>query len=537
MNLLSKIKAVAATRKPLTVAAIAALTVASAGVGVAVGRATVSQTAVPGANVVQFPAGFCTSYTILDGSTPICPTSTTSPATTTVSTSAPSTSATSPPSTSPTTTTTTTLAPTTTVAASTSTTAPSAPGCGLPSPAFCETFDSPKGNGSKTGDLDPVLWGVNRAVGQWNTGGHSFDAIPTATTSTCGAQAAMPQDVRICNGQLLDTFNDGGDVGSLDMYPKQPFNFAGRTGTVVFDISNDSQGPHAAWPEFVISDKPVPGLISDPSGGYPATAPNEVGFVMDGCDNFPSMVSVNKIFTSRSYAYASVPFTHDGCVLKGSPAALNHIKVLVSVNSIEIWGTDGGGSTLVKLAHANFATALGFAQGLVWLDDVHYNARKALLFGATADQSTHTFVWDNLGFDGPKTYRDLGFDVANGTTAGPKSENGDVTVNTGLRVGTTPTTLTVNGEATVQPPTGAQIVLNQYAYVAETLSVSVNGNPFIDVPWPYGTAPGFGIKALTIPVPLTQIVNGTNTLVFKSSDNNTMLANVSLIMVAGAPVP
>ena len=42
------------------------------------------------------------------------------------------------------------------------------------------------------------------------------------------------------------------------MYPKQPFDFAGRTGTVSFDVSNDTQGTHAAWPEFWITDTPVP---------------------------------------------------------------------------------------------------------------------------------------------------------------------------------------------------------------------------------------------------------------------------------------
>ena len=44
----------------------------------------------------------------------------------------------------------------------------------------------------------------------------------------------------------------------LAMYPKQPFDFAGRTGTVSFDISNDSHGTHAAWPEFWLSNLPFP---------------------------------------------------------------------------------------------------------------------------------------------------------------------------------------------------------------------------------------------------------------------------------------
>ncbi len=61
--------------------------------------------------------------------------------------------------------------------------------------------------------------------------------------------------------EAINDNNDGGfddgDVAVLAMYPKQPFDFANRTGTVSFDVSNDA-GPHGAWPEFWMSDLPVP---------------------------------------------------------------------------------------------------------------------------------------------------------------------------------------------------------------------------------------------------------------------------------------
>ncbi|MEQ1384020.1 hypothetical protein ABLW58_25550, partial [Salmonella enterica] len=74
-----------------------------------------------------------------------------------------------------------------------------------------------------------------------------------------------PNDVIICNGQLREASNDNnsgafeaGTVTVLAMYPKQPFDFAGRTGTVSFDVSNDTAGTHAAWPEFWLTDLPIP---------------------------------------------------------------------------------------------------------------------------------------------------------------------------------------------------------------------------------------------------------------------------------------
>ena len=42
------------------------------------------------------------------------------------------------------------------------------------------------------------------------------------------------------------------------MYPKQPFDIAGRTGTIAFDVSDDSHGNHRAWPELWYTDQPVP---------------------------------------------------------------------------------------------------------------------------------------------------------------------------------------------------------------------------------------------------------------------------------------
>src|SRR4029077_1340150 len=82
-----------------------------------------------------------------------------------------------------------------------------------------------------------------------------------------------PNDVIICNGQLREASNDnptntfeGGGVNTLAMYPKQPFDFAGRTGTVSFDVSNDSHGGHSAWPEFWMSNLPVPAPFDHASG-------------------------------------------------------------------------------------------------------------------------------------------------------------------------------------------------------------------------------------------------------------------------------
>ena len=123
---------------------------------------------------------------------------------------------------------------------------------------FCDTFDNKNpGIPSRTGDLDPNVWGVSRA-GPVNMGQNLLNGWASTLLRTCNGTVTVkaPSDIIICNGQLREASNDNptrqfdaGDVNVLAMYPKQPFDFAGRTGTVSFDISNDSHGTHAAWPD------------------------------------------------------------------------------------------------------------------------------------------------------------------------------------------------------------------------------------------------------------------------------------------------
>ena len=73
-------------------------------------------------------------------------------------------------------------------------------------------------------------------------------------------------------------------------------------------------------------------------------------------------------------------------------------------NQVDVYATDAGKTTpLVHIAKITDAN-LSFTQGLVWLEDVHYNADKSL---RTPLQHDHTFTWDNVAFDGPRVARDL----------------------------------------------------------------------------------------------------------------------------------
>jgi hypothetical protein len=177
---------------------------------------------------------------------------------------------------------------------------------------------------------------------------------------------------------------------------------------------------------------------------------------------------------------------------------------------------------------------LSCTQGLVWLNDVHYNARKAVEPCECGTQFDHSYAWDNLGFDGPKTYRDWGFDVPYANVANTaRSQSGDPTyVQTGYSLGST-RNLVVTG-VNKGAATGAKVVLNTNNWNGQTLSLSVNGHATIT----HTLGGSFTAQSFSMPVPLGDIVAGTNTLTFSSDDGgNTVITNITLILVAAAPVP
>ena len=417
--------------------------------------------------------------------------------------------------------------------------------------AFCETFDAPAGNGGRSGDLEPELWGVSRLG---NNSGPEGDYNTIAATEVVGCgddstQVLPPLDVRICDGRMTEAVNDFGHDTSHATYPKQPFDFAGRTGTAVFDVTADSAGTHAAWPEFWITEKPVPDNMAGIGFQVPSIGQNAIGFALDGC-NSPTTTGVGGVFLSQDYVYSEPAFTTPDCVSKptGYPGtrAMNHIEVRISTSRMEVWGTDAGGSALKQLAVVPNLN-LNFSKGLVWLTQTHYNAKKSELGCECGTQVRHTFQWDNLGFDGPKTYRDLSFDVpdAHGSH-GPVCDNGSCYAATviGYPIGTSPVTLNTDPVFRRQTPKEAIVTFNSYSFDPALPSVSVNGNPPILNPWPYKDSPpfqngagGFSTRSYWMSVPLAQVHDGVNSLTFTTSGGSAWVANVNLVLVAGAPVP
>lgn len=448
-------------------------------------------------------------------------TTTTTAATTTTTTDAPTTTTTEAP-------TTTTEAPTTTtttVAPTTTTTTAPATGCTLQlaqAPiAFCDQFTAIIGADplARSGDLNADRWGVSRI----NTGGGgALQQWSNATLNGCGAtQSVRPdRDVQICGGRLMSAMNDGGGQPVIAMYPKQPFDIAGRTGTAGFDVSADSQGIHAAWPEFWWTDQPVP-TPTDQLTGHSAYARNSFGFSLangSGCTG-ANQTGVDKMMKTTNYALASINFTATGCVIRASGAqgALNHFEVRVAQNRVEVWGTDPGSLTLRQIAVATNPN-LPLTRGVIWVEHVQYNGCK---FNS---QCNHQFGWDNVAFDGPTPYRDLTFDVSD-----PNSSN----------IGRSmPVTVQTRPVYWLQTPTTAYVSFTWYPkWVGSTPDRSVpsfrlNGGPVHSTAWPFDPEV-YAWRTIAVPVPMSEVLTGPNSISFTGTGEG--LSNINVILIAAAP--
>jgi hypothetical protein len=208
----------------------------------------------------------------------------------------------------------------------------------------------------------------------------------------------------------------------------------------------------------------------------------------------------------------------------------------VSQNEIDIYATDAGvapsPTTLRKIASITNAN-LTLTRGLVWLEDVHYNADK----GGAPSERQHTFVWDNLAFDGPFTYRDFSYDAldvgqvdaASNTVDLGKPSLGNQTASWNV----------LNMPANPQAE-AARVLFNfdnVFNPVPTVLNVIVNGHAH-PTPWPYPDTLTNTWRTFAVTIPITDLVPGTN-VVQLGSDQAMISSNVNIVLVdvpGGVPV-
>jgi hypothetical protein len=235
-----------------------------------------------------------------------------------------------------------------------------------------------------------------------------------------------------------------------------------------------------------------------------------------------SAIVVNNFVGNDSFNGGSLQVQADGCVAEPTaPGQLNHFELDISQGQIDVYGTDAGTTAPLKHLAVIPNANLTLTRGLVWVEDVHYNADKF------SSQRTHTFIWDNVGFDGPVLPRDLAFDALDNLVP-----NGDGTLNLGWHAAAnTPQPVTINGVTGIGNASTALLTLNFQNFSAPiTLTYALNGKPAHTQAWPYPDDTTYTWRTIALPVPLSDVVVGTNTIQLSANDT-LVFANVDLIMV------
>jgi hypothetical protein len=426
---------------------------------------------------------------------------------------------------------------------------PGAPGCGLGTAAFCETFDKPVGKGGRADELDHRLWSGSRVQPQMNTSNGLATGIANATIPPCrnGLPATVPpnQDTLICdpnndlrNNHLLVAVA-AQNYGQNAYRIRQPFDFAGRTGKIVFDAEGFIYSSLFGWVSLEITEDPVnapsysvgaQGQNNDEGGIVPRNgiafnfANNCAGYVM------PPAMSVRFVDFITEYKDNVIEPKPPSCV-KIKKGSLNHFEIAISQQKVEVFVTDAStdGSTfgqpkMIFSANVN----LPFTRGYVTISTHNHATLKYGNQNGIPRIDAWTARWDNVGFDGPVINNWREYEIDDALTPGKDAPNlppGPV-LNIGYVVpdaANPPRALTFKG-VDLANVTAARLSLSAWMDYGQgmpaqfTLRYRFNGKAFID----RKVTPGelmvltnghtLGQFSMIIDVPLADLVAGDNVL-------------------------
>ncbi len=427
--------------------------------------------------------------------------------------------------------------------------------------AFCDTFDMAH-PGGRGGDLDETRWDVSRVYQWMNLGQGAFDGAFTMNTQRCKTLVSgvnADNDSFFCgldqnppeSNHWMTAMNDNGNYNVLSGRVRQPFDFASRTGTITYDVDSIGLG-HVWWPEVMITDEPIPNPYQDirmPKNGIAITFENP------GCDDGNMTTAHNQpgaiwIFNNYNGTYyppidgtsptgGGVRHQIGGCYATGFDQA-NHFEIKISQDKLEIWASDktvDGGATYpnFKLRVSITNAQIPFTRGYVHFQHGQYNASKE------GFDSNHTYHWHAIGFDGPTLPTPRAYDVPDALAPRGGFLNMGYSADVNGQMN--------NGNSNV-PPFNLQNVDLTNATSAK-LNVSVwylnqpplpvmyrfNGGAWrsYNIPPVFASSDDSGLP-VSMPISLTDLKQGNNTLEFKSSNpsgQSMVFANTTLELYPG----
>ncbi len=411
--------------------------------------------------------------------------------------------------------------------------APAAGACGLAHPAFCDSFDQASAGG-RGGDLDERFWGVGRLSQLTNVSQGANNPFPVAQAAGCDGPRAVAvdgSDYFFCarpgeSPALRQAFNDGGGIILHAFHARRPFDFAGRIGTVVFDV--DGSTAPGAWFELWIVDEPVPAVHTS-LPGMDALPRTGVGLVFQECNPMlptpsPGSGLKNVLFVSDHQLTRTIGLTEldeSGC-FSTAAQTLNRLEVRIGERAIEVRASAPGDPAGLHRVALISGLDLPLDRGYVHFETLGDNAAK---FGGSADQ---TRVWDNLGFDGPflplPRAHDLPDHLEPWTGAGATTMLWNTAY---VLLPTNQQTFRVDG-LDLFGAGEAFVDLSTFGLTAGgSFRLRFNQGTWREAPFPFSSDTW---RAVSVPVSVADLVTGTNTLELATEATSApvLIANVDL---------
>lgn len=293
-----------------------------------------------------------------------------------------------------------------------------APGCGLDAAAFCDTFDRAAKVRGRAGELDSAKWSAGRLQPQLPTGSGQVFAIGAATVANCRAELpgkVLPnQDALVCdpNAEIeshhLLVAVAAQNYGINSYRVRQPFDFTGRVGTIVFDAEGYT-AQLLGWISLEVTDDPIAapsyGVIDNDEGGIIPKNGFELQFAYTCNTSPPSQVSLSAVHVFENYADRVLPAAWksnppSACVSTAA-GKLNHFEVRVSQHRIEVYvspvSSDGQrfeAATLMFSADVELPLSRGYVH-------ISTHNHATLKYSPGNQMDAWLARWDNVGFDGP----------------------------------------------------------------------------------------------------------------------------------------
>src|SRR6185436_12086400 len=260
--------------------------------------------------------------------------------------------------------------------------------------AFRETFNVLTSTRGRGGDLSSAIWATARFTPDGvitPRPNHVRTAtIPSGIRSTfLGGTLVFPPDdyliqdpsgaraARLMSAIVIQEY------GHCTRMPRQPFDFANRTGVIRFTVDAWAQGILGTYVTVDITEEPVPctsfGILQNVE---PGPRPNKA-IMLQLSEGDTSLNTVGPVLVYDNYAMTTVSpsFTvTGGSRLAVSPGSLNLIEIRLSTTNITVYGSDystDDGVTFPNFRKIYEATiSLPFTRGYIHFGERNHSTTK-----------------------------------------------------------------------------------------------------------------------------------------------------------------